>query len=233
MISILDRVALLLSNLPPLRDQSPAFKRIDGRISSNRVVFLPWGMSLSMATRLGIVPARSSFLACYEMPEGIISSDPQLCVRSVLSIAEDFSELVREQGKAASDLTLLGLSIGNFPATYIANKHRAKLISIAGGDAGDAIIWESAAAAGIKAKAMAKGFGRGDFAEALRDFNPISNLSNLAEGSVFVLPLGDALIPEARRTTLLCAAEYHGYSVETPNCGHVSGLVMASQYLER
>src|SRR3979411_1950271 len=78
---------LLLRRGIPADDRSLAFRRIDGDPSSKVIYFLPWHTPLSVARAAGFLPL--DFLATYEMPPSIVSSEPALCVEAMLRLVAD------------------------------------------------------------------------------------------------------------------------------------------------
>lgn len=184
-------------------DTSTAFLRIDGDPGSDVICCLPWRMPYKLARASRIVPQR--FLACYEMPRAIVSSEPELCVRAVETVVDDAMRVVDRSRRAPESFLVVGLSIGNAVATLFANRIRARLCSIASADRGDLTLWESPASLQVKQLAEAKGYRLGDFTRALQGLHTIENLANLAPGSRFVLGVKDELIPPARREGLIAA----------------------------
>lgn len=176
--------------------------RVDGDPHAALICFLPWRMPYRLAAASGLVPP--SFLACYEMPRAIVSSEPELCVRAVHAVAEDALRIAMRT-RDPSQLLVVGLSIGNAVATLLANRIGARLCSIASADRGDLTLWESPASRQEKRLAETKGYRLADFTHALRGLNTIENLDNLAPDSRFVIGLRDELVPEARREGLIAA----------------------------
>ncbi len=159
-------------------DGSMAFHRADGNPHSRVICFLPWRMPYRLAGVVGLVP--KDYLACYEMPSAIVSSEPTHCLKALLSVANNAEALAKRSGHAPQSLTIIGLSIGNAAATYVANLMGAKLISIASADRGDLTLWESPASRHVKKRALEKGYRLKDFSEALEGFHASENISNLA-----------------------------------------------------
>lgn len=184
-------------------DTCTAFTRIDGESGASLICFLPWRMPYRLAQVSRIVPL--NFLACYEMPRAIVSSEPELCVRAVDAVVEDAVDVFRRSRLAPAQLLVVGLSIGTAVATVLANRIGARLCSIASADRGDLTLWESPASAHVRKLAEAKGYRLADFTRALAGLHTVENLANLAPGSRFVFGLKDELIPEPRRQGLISA----------------------------
>lgn len=184
-------------------DTSTAFTRIDGDPHASLICFLPWRMPFRLAQVSRIVPR--NYLACYEMPRAIVSSEPDLCVRAVDAVVDDAMRVIARARLDPAQLLVVGLSIGTAVATVLANRIGARLWSIASADRGDLTLWESPASAQVKQLAEAKGYRLEDFTRALAGLHTIENLANLAPGSRFVFGLKDELIPEPRRQGLISA----------------------------
>jgi len=184
-------------------EESLDFQRIGGEPHSETFVFLPWCMPFKLAVASRIVPR--SYRVCYEMPRAIVSSDPETCIRALNLVVDDATREFELSGLAASEVTVVGLSIGNAAATLFANRIGARLCSIASADRGDLTLWESPASRHVRARAEEKGFRIADFTAALRGKHTIDNLSNLAPGSRFIMGLRDELLPQARRDGLMNA----------------------------
>ncbi len=156
---------------------------------------------LALASRC--VP--KSFLACYEMPRAIVSSEPELCIRAVHAVIDDAVRVVARTRLEPSQVLVVGLSIGNAVATALANRIGARLCSVASADRGDLTLWESPASAQVKALAITKGYRLADFTRVMHGLHTVENLTNLAPGSRFVFGLKDEVIPEPRREGLIAA----------------------------
>ena len=84
MFDLLD--LLLLKRGTPADDRTLAFRRIDGRPTAKVIYFLPWHTPYVFARQAGFMPL--SFLACYEMPPAIVSSEPELCVQAMRGLVD-------------------------------------------------------------------------------------------------------------------------------------------------
>lgn len=188
-------------------DTSTAFTRIDGDPHAAIICCLPWRMPYRLALASRIVPR--NFLACYEMPRAIVSSEPELCVRAVHAVVEDATRIFARTRLEPAQLLVVGLSIGNAVATVLANRIGARLCSVASADRGDLTLWESPASAQVKKLAETKGYRIADFTRALHGLHTVENLRNLAPGSRFVVGLKDEVIPEPRREGLITAVRRH------------------------
>ena len=137
MLDLVDR--FLLNSSKPSDDQSLTFRRINGRPSSSVIYFLPWCTSFRLAYHVGLIPL--DYLACYEMPPAIVSSQPDLCVQAMLSLIADAEQLLMAHEVRGADAVIVGLSVGTFPATYLANRIGARLCSVASVDRADLAVW--------------------------------------------------------------------------------------------
>jgi hypothetical protein len=170
----------------PADDRTLAFRRIDGDQTSNVIYFLPWHTPFAFAWHAGFVPL--NFLACYEMPSAIVSSEPELCAQAMLGLVADAGRLLVDRG-VVEDALIVGLSVGSYPATYLANRIGARLCSVASADRGDLAIWESPATHIIKRRAVHKGYQLSHYSQALFGTHPAENLSNIAADSLFVMAI--------------------------------------------
>ncbi|WP_295555430.1 hypothetical protein [uncultured Hyphomicrobium sp.] len=184
-------------------DTSTVFSRIDGDPRATVICCLPWRMPYRLALASRCVP--KSFLACYEMPRAIVSSEPELCIRAVHAVIDDAVRVVARTRLEPSQVLVVGLSIGNAVATALANRIGARLCSVASADRGDLTLWESPASAQVKALAITKGYRLADFTRVMHGLHTVENLTNLAPGSRFVFGLKDEVIPEPRREGLIAA----------------------------
>jgi pimeloyl-ACP methyl ester carboxylesterase len=184
-------------------DTCTGYERIDGDQHSATICCLPWRMPYRLAQATRLVPRH--FLACYEMPRAIVSSEPELCVRAVNAVVDDAASLIARKRLAPEQVLIVGLSIGNAVATVLANRIGARLCSIASADRGDLTLWESPASLLVKELAESKGYRIEDFTHALAGLHTVENLGNLAPGSRFIFGHKDELIPKARREGLIAA----------------------------
>lgn len=211
------------------------FCRIDGNGRAPIVGFLPWKTPFRLALSLGLIPR--DFLACYEMPPGIVSSEPEVGVTACVRLVEDAMAVMMRGHVRPARASIIGLSIGNAPATYLANQLGAQLISIASADRGDLLLWQSPGAAEVKQRAMEKGYTLADFTAAMESYHPMDNLSGIAAGSTFVIGSRDELIPKARRDGLLTAVRRNARAprVTVIDASHAGTLVygVAGLVLER
>src|SRR5438477_2413806 len=198
---------LLLRRGVPADDRTHTFRRIDGNAASKVLYFLPWHTPFGVARQAGLAPLE--FLACYEMPAAIVSSEPDLCLRAMLALVADGERLLAERSIAGKDALIIGLSVGSYPATYLANRLGARLCSVASADRADLAIWESPATRIVKHRALHKGYELSHYSKALYGTHPAQNLAGLAPNSLFVIGRNDPFIPLARKNGLLRAIDTH------------------------
>jgi hypothetical protein len=206
------------------------FRRIDGRSTASVIYFLPWHTPFAFARRAGFLPL--DFLACYEMPPAIISSQPNLCAQSLRDLVEDAERRLGEAGIRPQHALIVGLSIGSFPATFLANRTGARLCSVASADRADLALWHSPATHSIKSRALQAGIGLADYAAALFGVHPAHNLATIGQDSVFLLGQRDPFIPAERSAGLLqaIAASRPDAHVVTLDGGHFKTLVSSGRY---
>ena len=228
MLDLLD-LLLLKRGLPP-DDQTLTFRRIDGDANAKVIYFLPWHTPFSVCRQAGFTPL--DFLACYEMPCAIVSSDPELGVRAMRLLVADAEALLMARGVAPSEALIVGLSVGSYPAVYLANRIGARLCAVAAADRGDLMLWQSPATRIIKRRAIHRGVRLWEFSKAMLGYHPAQNLAGIARASVFVVGESDPFIPSRRRAGLLQAIERFAPAVHIASVagGHVKTLMMSAQY---
>ena len=174
-------------------------------------------------------------LACYEMPTGIVSSDPALCVQAMLGLVYDAERLLNDRDIKGGDAVIVGLSVGTYPATYLANRVGARLFSVASADRGDLAIWQSPATRIIKNRAIERGLSLEDYSLALSGSHPAENLTNVAPNSVFLIGKSDPYVPTDRKHGLLRAIEtqVHNAHVIELESGHFKTLMVSGRYQRR
>jgi len=191
----------LISRRVPDDDWTLVGRRIDGDPEARVIYFLPWNTPYLVARHAGFLPL--PFLAAYEMPPAIVSSDPSASVAAMRRMVDDAASLLDARRLTGRDLLIVGLSVGTYPATYLANALGARLCSVASADRGDLMIWQSPAAVRVKERAIAKGYRLLDFARTLRGYNPVDNMRGLARSSTFVVGMRDSLVPVPRTRRLV------------------------------
>src|SRR5262245_22432070 len=214
-------------------DCSLAFRRIEGNPRSKVVYFLPLQTSFSLARQAGFLPL--DFLAAYEMPNAIASSEPHLCLQAMLALTNDAQQLLNDQQVAAGDAVIVGLSAGSYPATYLANRIGARLCSVASADRIDLLIWESPAARIVRRRASQKGYVVSHYTTTLEGSHPAQNLRGLAPHSLFVVGRRDPFIPTGRMNGLLAAVETHAPSCHVVKlaAGHVATMMLSGRHQRR
>jgi pimeloyl-ACP methyl ester carboxylesterase len=196
---------IMMKSSGPLDDENLAYQRLIGDTASNIICFLPWRTSIATARRIGFAPHK--FMACYQLPPAIVSSEPELCAEAVERLVADSLVLLSQFKKKSDRMVVVGLSLGSAPATVLANLTGARLISVTSADRGDLMLWESPAASAVKLKAERKGYRLADFSRALEGYHPVQNLRQVRGDSVFVVSDRDMFVPAARRAALLNAVK--------------------------
>ena len=127
---------------------------------------------------------------------------------------------------------IVGLSVGTYPATYLANRIGARLCSVASADRADVAIWESPATRIVKHRALKKGFRLAHYSELLQGSHPAQNLAGIAPNSVFVVGQRDPYIPPNCNRGLLQAIAKHvrGAQVIKLDTGHFKTLTASGRY---
>ena len=219
----------LIRRSVPLDDWTTAGRRIDGEPGSRVIYFLPWNTPYLVARHAGFMPL--DFLAAYEMPPAIVSSDPNASVAAVKVMIDDTAALLAAHRLSGTDVLFVGLSVGTYPATFLANAFGARLCSVASADRGDLMIWQSPAARRVKERAISKGFGLADYSRILKGYHPIDNMANLRTGSTFVVGRRDRLVPDVRTRRLLDVGRRKtaGAHFIELDAGHVATLASSAK----
>jgi hypothetical protein len=228
MLDLLD--LLLLRRGIPADDRTLDFRRVDGNPQSRVIYFLPWNTPLGLARQAGFVPLE--FLAAYESPPALVSSDPELSVKAMLGMVADAQALLAEKGVAARDALIIGLSVGSFPATYLANHIGARLCAVAPSDRADMMIWQSPAARIVKRRALLKGMRLAHYSRVMTGYHPVHNLAGLGDGSIFVIGRKDPFVPKRRRAGLQRAVALYApqASVVKLDAGHFRTLLLSARH---
>jgi hypothetical protein len=199
MLGLFDRISM--RDIESFDDHSTSFRRKQGNSQSRVILFLPWNISLERAEQLRLLPR--SYYVCNEIPQGIVSSAPHIpidCLTALEGAFQDDLKAIRNSGR---EPLLIGMSMGNFPATYLANKYELDLISVASGHSGDWLTFNSLAARHIRLKAEAMGLKESDFTALLQPLSPVNNVRSLGPGSQFIFGAFDRYIPQYSRERLI------------------------------
>jgi hypothetical protein len=225
MLGLLDAIHLR-RRIKLLDDQSVAFRRKYGTSQSRVILFLPWGISIERAEFLRLLPA--SYFSCYETPQGIVSSTPRIPVDSLTGLEKAFQDDLGTIRNAGRKPLLIGMSMGNFPATYLANKHGLDLISIASGHSGDWLTFNSPAASHIRSKAESAGLSQSDFTGLIAPLSPVNHLAHLGSGSQFIFGTYDHYIPKQSREILIArlGKERPDIPITKVPLGHLATIVL-------
>ncbi len=202
----------------------------DGETSAV-ICFLPWLFNFSRARDAGLILPQTTL--AYEMPHAIVSATPEMSVEALHAVTRDFLTFIDQRRLDPSRLTLVGLSIGNFAATYIANLIGARLCAVSAADRGEDLIWSSSLAAHVRRQAEHRGIGYDDFAGILRDYNPINNLRNIQPGSTFIVGYFDKVVPYRSARNVVAQARNDIKSIRSAILpfGHSGTLYGGIRYL--
>jgi hypothetical protein len=228
MLDLLD--LLLLRRGIPSDDSTLTFRRIDGTRRSKTIYFLPWHTPEYVARHFGFMPLE--FLACYEMPPAIVSSTPELSVAAAQNLVTDAENLVRDHGADPVDVLVIGLSVGTYPATLLANRIGARLCAIAAADRADLMLWQSPATRLVRRRCVLRGVSLPRCSDAMKGLHPVQNLSGIAPESMFIVGERDPFVPLRRRRGLVRAIRRHAprARVVTLDAGHVKTMIASARY---
>lgn len=212
-------------------DASKFVRRVVGDAQSPVYYFLPWRTPYWTARLSGLLPL--SFAACYDTPSTAVSSDPVLSVVTLRAIIEDATAVISRNACHHTPI-FVGFSLGTVPATFLANRYSAPLLSICGAARGEDMIWTSPAAAHVKEKAEGKGYVHTHYYAALNALNPVENLARLDERSQFVIADKDRLIPASLRREWVKALQGQrpGLRIRHRGTGHV-GTILTCRSVQR
>jgi pimeloyl-ACP methyl ester carboxylesterase len=166
------------------------------------------------------------------MPPAIISSEPELSVQAMRGLAADAQALMAAHGVVSHQAIVIGLSVGSFPATYLANRIGARLCAVASADRADLMLWQSPAARIIKRRAIQKGHRLAHYSKAMLGCHPVQNLAGVRADSVFVVGRRDPFVPPRRSAGLLSAIEQRvrDARVVALDAGHFKTLMASARY---
>jgi pimeloyl-ACP methyl ester carboxylesterase len=172
------------------------------------------------------------FLACYEMPTAIVSSEPTLCVQAMLGLVADAERLLQDHCVPGKEAVIVGLSVGSYPATYLANRIGARLCSVASADRANLAVWQSPATQIVKRRALQKGFRLEHYSDAMAGSHPGQNLAGIAANSLFVIGERDPYVPPTRKAALLRAIELRARKAHVVklDAGHFKTLMVSGRH---
>ena len=226
MLDLLD--LLLLKRGLPSDDRTLSFRRIDGDANAKVIYFLPWHTPFGICRQAGFTPL--DFLACYEMPCGIVSSDPELGVKAMRLLVADAEALLTARGIAAAQALIVGLSVGTYPAIYLANRIGARLCAVAAADRGDLMLWQSPPRASSSDARCSAACGCGNFPSRCWDTIPPRTLrASPPTASLWWVSATRSFHRGGRRGCLRPSRRYApGARVASVAGGHVKTLMMSA-----
>jgi len=155
------------------------------------VCFLPWNISFESASKLNLIPKKKKVIV-YEMPCGIINPVPKLSKKIMLNIVADLKNNIDLEQK----FSVMGLSIGIYPAFYVANHFNVdKLVILAPGAYLGESLWEGVATQEVKRRAVNQGcLTFKEYDKEIRGTNPIENLDDLPKDIEIYISTNDNFI---------------------------------------
>ncbi len=173
--------------------------------------FLPWRTTLEEANQYNLIPKKGQIII-YEGPPNLAGLNPLQSKESLEKIADDLNEYVEKEGIPKKEISVIGLSIGTFPAFYVANNLGVKrIVVICPGARLGENIYGSIATRKIKKEAQEKYPHHEDYDRLLEGFNPIDNISNLPKNEVYVeIGKFDRYIPSRSGRELMDALMENG-----------------------
>ncbi len=198
MLGIIDRFLINLNNKNH-KNTDYDITRYFIKKQSNKtwVYFVPKNMNLQILKTFGFLPNRYSVLI-YGLPDSFLSSSPNIVLKVFNKLKRDFTKQYQKLLLANNELSFVGISIGNMPTFYFANKLKCKkLISLCPTDKlGDGIFKALAAdKMQIKNKTIEMGYNAIRYDLIIKGLNPIDNIKNLPKNIEIYLAGFDKYLP--------------------------------------
>src|SRR6185295_18085511 len=155
-----------------------------------------------------------------------------LSVEAMRRLVDDAQELLADRGVRAKQALIVGLSVGTYPATFLANRIGARLCAVAPADRADLMLWQSPAARLVKRRGLQRGLRLAHCSKVMRGCHPAPNLAGLASNSIFVMGQRDPFIPPRRSAGLLAAIERWAPKARVIklDAGHVKTMIRSAPH---
>jgi hypothetical protein len=184
------------------------------------VVFLPWRTTLKEAKTHNLLPTTGRVIA-YEGPIGLVNPDPAHVKDFLLKLVKDLKK------KKLKQFNLLGLSVGNYVAFYVASMfdNVEKFVSVVPGYDLGACMYGSNSASLVAE--MAKELGYEDhhaYDKELKGFNPGKHFRNLPKDIEVHVAEKDQSIESSQALRLIDELKDMGLNIHAtiyPGKGHV------------
>lgn len=159
------------------------------------ICFLPWHTNIKKAKKFNLLPRNKNLIIVQE-PNILAAYDPKIAKKLLLELDIKIDHLINSNFKHYK-INVLTISIGTYPGTYFANKHRAKkVILLVPGDKLGKCIYTGDVTVDVKVNAVNHGFNTANwYDEILKGTNPIENIKFLPNNNVEVhLAMSDRYI---------------------------------------
>jgi len=192
------------------------------------VCFLPWRNTFDESRKHHLLPT-TGLVVAYEGPVSLVGTDALETKKSLVNLVDNFDKFFNENGTLRDNMNVLGISVGNLPAFYIANRFNARrLVSICPGARLGENIYRGIATQEVRKRAEERYPSHEDYDEILEGMNPIDNISNLPKGEIYVELGGyDKYIPTSSGEELIKAMVEAGKNPKVKRnrfSGHVSTI---------
>lgn len=219
-----DYLRVALTESPKLHNTD-----IDDKIygQPDRAVFLPWTVSITRASQIGLIPQDSHV---YTSPDGLVNPDPiraRQLQRRIVDKAKDHTPYK----------SVLGYSVGNWPAVDLANQcDIQKAVFAMPGDKLGSSMYEGIMTRSVASKSQEIGYRSSEaYDKIIGNTNPIRNISNLPSQTQVLLATHDKYIPFehgkrfAQATRTAVDATIHTYQ----NQGHLTAHLSVANSLSQ
>ncbi|NQV90944.1 prolyl oligopeptidase family serine peptidase [Candidatus Woesearchaeota archaeon] len=171
------------------------------------VCFLPWHVNIDIAKSHNLLPEYTDYVA-YEIPTGIVNPNPHVTKIVLNSLIEDFEVNYSQR----NNIHILGMSLGQYPAIFIANQFDTKkLVVVTPGSKLGACLWDGIATSQVKEHATRLGIGtHQEYDSVLSGTNPIENIRSLPRDLELYIGTNDYYIRKKYGFEFLNALEAQG-----------------------
>jgi hypothetical protein len=219
-----DRLRAIFSASPNLQDTE-----IDDKVygESQHAVFLPWTLPIKKASQLGLIPENSHV---YTSPDGLVNPNPVRARQLQTNIVDKALEGTPYE-------TVLGYSVGNWPAVELANQCDVQhaVLAMPGAKLGSSL-YEGIMTQSVALKSQELGYRRSEaYDKVIGDTNPIKNVSNLPSRTHVILARHDKYIPfrHGKRFAEAAKSAVDATTKIYQNKGHLTAHLSVANSLSR
>jgi hypothetical protein len=163
----------------------PKIKIVENGSDELWLCFLPWHMNIKFAEKIGLFPKDKNLIVAWKF-NCLMNEDPHETLKNLKSIEKRISREVKKF-KGKKKMCVLGISLGNYPAVYMANRLKTeKMVLVAPGDKLGMCIFTGDKTKKLASKIIKRRCSIKSYDRVLKGTNPIENLKNLPTGNIFV-----------------------------------------------